>query len=560
MSYVYKRPGNGIFEIKYPVPSDVRAYFPKPSGNGFRTHITVSLGTRDQTEANRLAQKKFVELEDKFDVLRQGVASEQFTSFCRSTYEIELDMAAERQIGSTASPRVLEEMIRDYRAQLEDRSVDSLEATVGWLVDLYLENQGDAAAIIPSDTPLRNALLNAAADVMWDVQSKALASLRGVSLEPKKKSVHLLSSQQVSPGDNTPLSQEGRLSVSEYWNVHATIKQASSSPVRPHTLERRHTAWVEFSQVIGEMTPLFKVKKADVWAYHDALQKAPARAGSIKELRGLTFLQRIEARNAVPDKFELLDPNTIGDRLRQINAIFELAVNRGHLAFNPASIVFSGKSRADPARSPYSIDELQLIFSSAPYFSEPMPLEQQTDEFWVPLLQLFLGARSSELYVRTEDVNLDHEVPHIKLVEYEERTLKNAASSRLLPIHPMLIELGFLEYCRHAKSSWDELFPNWTFRADQRPSDGPQRRRFNRHLKTLMPGRKPRADSHTFRHNFETALSAAKNVPSRVELRLSGRAVPGSANTYVHDLLLLPDLEETIAKIRYGNLSLDHLK
>ena len=51
MSYVYKRSDNGIFEIKYPVPSDVQAYFPKPKGNGFRTHIYVSLGTRDRTEA-----------------------------------------------------------------------------------------------------------------------------------------------------------------------------------------------------------------------------------------------------------------------------------------------------------------------------------------------------------------------------------------------------------------------------------------------------------------------------------------------------------------------------
>lgn len=560
MGYVYKR-SSGIYEIRYPIPADVQPNFPQPNGSGLRSHIILSLGTRDQVEANRLSRQKTIEIEGKFSTLRDVVKSEHFAAFCKYVFEKEVGEDAERRLDG-ARPRHLDDRELPYlRELLDDRSIESMEAHVGWVVDHYLENAAEVSVAVSRDSELRVALLNAAADVMWDVYRRISATATNSSYTPTPTALQLQTRPEpvVVPGDNTPLSKEGRTSLGKYWEVHEKVKQGSSSPVKPHTLSRRKTAWTEFCQLLGKDKPIFKIKKSDVWTYHDALQAAPARAGSIKALRALTFPQRVEAMKSAPEKYDRLDLNTVGDRLRQINAVFELAVKRGHLSENPASGVSAAKVISAPYRDPYNIDELQLIFSSAPYYDKLCPLEQQTDEYWVPLMELFLGARASELYVRTTDVDLDHEIPHIKLVEYAERTLKNAASARLLPIHPMLIELGFLDYCRHAKLFREELFPQWKFREDQKPSEGPNRRRFNRHLKTLMPARKFPADSHTFRHNFETALSAAKNVPPRVELRLSGRAVVGSAGGYVHDLPLLPDLAETIAKIQYRGLSLNHL-
>jgi hypothetical protein len=172
-----------------------------------------------------------------------------------------------------------------------------------------------------------------------------------------------------------------------------------------------------------------------------------------------------------------------------------------------------------------------------------------------------MGARSSELYVRSIDAVINHKVPHLRLVKFKERSLKNASSSRALPIHPQLIELGFIDYCRHAKENGTELFPTWEFREDQKPSEGAGRRRFNKHLKKLMPNRGGfPADSHTFRHNFESVLSVAEGVTDRAMHRLSGRSIRGSAATYIHDLPILIDLAHAISKVQYRGLSLDHLK
>jgi hypothetical protein len=75
MGYVYKR-SNGIYEIRYPIPADVRSNFPKPSGSGLKSHVILSLGTRDQAEANRLSFQKIVEIDGKFSTLRDVAKSE----------------------------------------------------------------------------------------------------------------------------------------------------------------------------------------------------------------------------------------------------------------------------------------------------------------------------------------------------------------------------------------------------------------------------------------------------------------------------------------------------
>ena len=578
MQYVYPR-SNGIFEIRYPVPDDVQKYFPKPNGEGYRDAIVQSLGTRDQQEANRRAAEKMRDLDRRFSILRLGVIEPEFDALCRRIFEFEMRDADRRRLELVEQQmkdevRFSEEKDRPnrirnlnieifaYRDALKDRSREALEASVGWIVDHYDETCVGVGASTRHDPDRRLKLLETAASVMHDVLTRQSYAAHGITQMPPLTAAPLVAppAEEVSVADSFPLSDKGRLSISKFWEVYIEARQATPSRLRQHTIDKRLTAWRELSEFVGPDKPLFKVRKDDVWQYHDALLKSPASAGSITELKDLSFRQRIDAMAANPGKYRSLHIDTVADRLRHINAVFQLAVDRGHLDKSVARGVKVRKTISESARDPYGPDELQLIFSSPPYTSAP-PLELQTDEYWVPLLQLFMGARSSELYVRSIDAVIDHSTPHLRVVQYEERLLKNAASSRALPIHPQLIELGFIEYCKHAKENWKELFPKWEFRDDQKPSEGSGRRRFNKHLKKLMPNRGGfPADSHTFRHNFETVLSVAEGVTERAMKRLAGRAVAGSAATYIHDLPIISELEVAISKVQYRGLSLDHLK
>lgn len=561
MQYVYKR-SDGHWQYRYPIPSDVSRYYPTGDGSKFRTHFVGSLGTPDRDEACRRAVLEFAKFERKFSMLRDGVNSPHFVDFFKTVFEQELELGRTRRATSSLSLEELDFELRTIRNALERPKPGELQAVAGWVVDHYFAvSVGEGNAQVPSDTKLHNALLSTAAGVLLDVYTQLAAEARGMAVAPMPRSPILaeIADHQPVAGENLALSPEGRLPIHKYWDVHAETKQSSSSPIAEHTLMRRRTAWKELCELLGNDTKMFRVTKADIWRYRDALMKAPARAGSNSALKGLTFPQRVEAMSLNPGKYQNLDLNSIGDRLRQINAVFQLAVTRGHLERNPVQGVHESKKSTERARRPYSADELNLIFTTSP-FDRPVPLESQTDEYWVPLLQLFLGARASELYLRTQDVVLDHEVPHLRLVEYEERSLKNASSARALPVHPQLIELGFLDYCRLAKSRGSELFPMWEFRKGQKPSEGAGRRRFNRHLRRLMPDRGGvPADSHTFRHNFESALTDARVGDERILARLSGRAHRSSAATYIHDCEILPSLAFVIAKVGYPRLSLSHL-
>ena len=89
MNYVYPR-SNGLLELRYPIPNELRSYFPKTSGNGNRVWIGGSLGTRDATSANVTARERIERYEKLFAVLRGDDTAEAVERFLRYAYEQEL--------------------------------------------------------------------------------------------------------------------------------------------------------------------------------------------------------------------------------------------------------------------------------------------------------------------------------------------------------------------------------------------------------------------------------------------------------------------------------------
>jgi integrase len=87
--------------------------------------------------------------------------------------------------------------------------------------------------------------------------------------------------------------------------------------------------------------------------------------------------------------------------------------------------------------------------------------------FWLPLLALFTGARRGELTgLRAADVAHDEIIGAVSIFITADRkagkTLKTRHSARVVPVHPQLIKLGFLEFVEVAakergSNAW--LFP-----------------------------------------------------------------------------------------------------
>lgn len=98
-------------------------------------------------------------------------------------------------------------------------------------------------------------------------------------------------------------------------------------------------------------------------------------------------------------------------------------------------------------RSVYTLDELQQILDNLTWDGE------HPDRLWVPLVGLLQGMRLNEIcQLDVDDVSLDTP-PSISINDDEGKQVKNADSYRRIPIHPKLIELGFLDYVRQVKAS-----------------------------------------------------------------------------------------------------------
>ncbi|WP_312261489.1 hypothetical protein [Candidatus Igneacidithiobacillus taiwanensis] len=148
-----------------------------------------------------------------------------------------------------------------------------------------------------------------------------------------------------------------------------------------------------------------------------------------------------------------------------VGAAFSLAVKDELLPKNPfAGFDYKRLSQkigieSDAAREPFTLSQLQMLFAEDVLFAQTAGRGGggHYARVWLPLLGLFTGARLDELgRLMVNDV-LQQPVPHFRI-----RRGKNSESLRSVPLHPQLLELGFLDYDEAIKRAgherlWPEL-------------------------------------------------------------------------------------------------------
>jgi integrase len=148
--------------------------------------------------------------------------------------------------------------------------------------------------------------------------------------------------------------------------------------------------------------------------------------------------------------------------------------------------------------------------------SEPGPHIIRDARFWLPILALYQGARLEELAdLYGRDVRRVDETWIVRIEETEgnaegrHRRLKTKNATRVVPLHPEIIRLGFLGYVRDkAPGSDDPLFP------DLRPQGkdgkrGPRITRWFVEYRKAIGIYREGVGMHAFRHTANTRLRDA---------------------------------------------------
>ena len=151
--------------------------------------------------------------------------------------------------------------------------------------------------------------------------------------------------------------------------------------------------------------------------------------------------------------FQPLSTTTINHYLTSLCSLFNWAQKHDYVSAN----VFSGltikqKTKAREQRDAFDKQDLKRIFNLRKLKSESID-KNKPAYYWVPLLGLYTGARLNELcQLYVNDIK---EIDKIWCIDINRNTndkkLKNASSERVIPIHPKLIELGFLNFVKEQK-------------------------------------------------------------------------------------------------------------
>jgi integrase len=142
-----------------------------------------------------------------------------------------------------------------------------------------------------------------------------------------------------------------------------------------------------------------------------------------------------------------LRPKTIQDaKLAPLRAILQWGVQNKLISTNPADgISLNVKSKQGEKKRSFTDAEAKLILGAA--LAEKDPVRR-----WVPWIGAYSGARVSEIcQLRAEDVLQIEDIWCMKL-DPEAGSLKTSGSERIIPLHPALIENGFLKFVATIKS------------------------------------------------------------------------------------------------------------
>lgn len=147
--------------------------------------------------------------------------------------------------------------------------------------------------------------------------------------------------------------------------------------------------------------------------------------------------------------------------------------------------------------------------------------------WWIRLLA-FSGMRPEEAaQLSRSNVYKIGDAWALKIDDLEQRRVKNDQSPRIVPVHPKLIELGFIEFARPNGDSSGLVFRSFEYDDKAQRSNNPSRR-LKRLLKKL--GITGTGSAHRFRATFIDAIRNAE-LPYAVELKLVGH---GDKKNRVH--------------------------
>jgi integrase len=168
---------------------------------------------------------------------------------------------------------------------------------------------------------------------------------------------------------------------------------------------------------------------------------------------------------------ERLSVRTVNKYMTLLSSVLLWGVKHGYISNNPAEgLQLELKKRADEERKAYDLEDIRRVIEHIPSKDCYDPFK-----FWIPMIGMYSGMRREEIcQVSASDIKDVNGIWCFDINDDTGKSTKTKSSVRLVPIHPMLIGAGLLDYVsakinkeenlwgfRQWKGTWGKQFGNW---------------------------------------------------------------------------------------------------
>ncbi|MGP1718235.1 MAG: DUF6538 domain-containing protein [Methylophilus sp.] len=510
---------NGVYYFRRRVPKDLlQHYSPKLEFN-------YSLNTSDRAEADRLQRSHSVKLDEEFERVRNGKTAPELHTVSKDVITSLSNLYEAHILEEDEEVRIEGLTDRDYRKLDETFNIVHAGARADLargntsLIEFEMEDFCESHGFkIAKGSAAHKLLSYAFLKATVQANQKLILRHQGEVIEtPSPQAVKAPASKALSELDTFE-------DLRDYWLMQSSKGRTASADA--------NTVIRKFREYVGQLRPA-EVTNQHIATLKDKMLEADSAPATINKSRGI------------------------------LAAMFSTAVANFKLSSNPCQ----GMKKLDvPDReeeSPYSIQELNLIFNSSVFKEGFRPSKFKGEAaFWLPLIGLYTGCRVNEgAQLFTEDIGEDEGIPYlvIKPDSATGRSVKDG-KRRCVPIHPDLVRMGFLEYvARMKREGHTQLFPELKTTRSQGKLGDKWAAWWSSYVRKDLGITRIPQPFHAFRHTF---VEHGRKSKMQSELR---RIIEGhTPNTvefksYGSNQYPLEPLYEEILKLKFRGLDLSHL-
>lgn len=445
---------------------------------------------------------------------------------------------------------------------IRDKIIKELQAQLDEMVEQFREYREASAQVhraeiervqlVAENAHLKemaqvSAYIGSVADGMEFLESK----VRGL---PKKSqadaadALATLHAQMAALSDKVQMSLDGGLPrplMSECLKTWTDVRRGTA--VGEKKISMDYNRIHDFITFAGDR-PVNKYKYFEFQRWSNLLSRVPGRLGTMPQFRGMAHQQAADYNDSLDKPLDRLAEKTIETNYFSPLRHFFRQIAAEHGFRSPladADVMISGNDSVQ--RLPFGTEALNIWFARA-------AKEERADMKWLPLLGAITGARIAELiFLQGQDLykmrakdGTTYWVLDLRsdlIAEdggKQKRKVKTKAARRLIAIHQIFVDVGFIAYAQTRKSG-EWLFPASFYHGKERVADpaGAASKRMNRMLEDIGIHKPLEQVFHSTRHTAKDIMRLAR-VDRRTNDLQVGHAL-GSVSEQYGGKVLAPE-------------------